>query len=68
MVSALNSVPDQLPFGNGPRFVVASYDPGVIGDVQRFFDAVTLEKEWVTKNGTRVKCACVLILAGCGWD
>ena len=68
MVSALNSVPDQLPFGNGPRFVVASYDPGVIGDVQRFFDAVTLEKEWVTKNGTRVKCAWVLILAGCGWD
>ena len=66
--SALNPTSDQLPFANGPRFVVASYSPGIIGDVQRFFDAATLEKEWVTKYGTRVKCAWVLIVAGCGWD
>jgi hypothetical protein len=66
--SALNPVPAQLPFANGPRFEVASYTPGAIGDVQRFFDAVTLKKEWVTKNGTRVACVWVLILAGCGWD
>jgi len=64
----LNLSPEQLPFANGPRFEVASYTPGVVGDVQRFFDIVTLEKEWVTKNGTRVKCGWVLIFAGCGWD
>jgi len=68
MDSNLNPVPNQLPFANGPHFVVASYTPGLTGDVQRFFDTVTLEKEWVTKNGTRVKCAWVLILGGCGWD
>ena len=68
MDSVLNPTPDQLPFANGPRFELASYTPGVVGDVQRFFDFVTLEKEWVTKHGTRVKCAWVLIFAGCGWD
>lgn len=68
MDSVLNLSPEQLPFANGPRFEVVSYTTGVVGDIQRFFDIVTLEKEWVTKNGTRVKCGWVLIFAGCGWD
>ncbi len=66
--SVLNPVPEQLPFADGPRFVVDSYDPGVMGNVQRFWDAVTLEKEWMTKNGTKVTCAWILIIGGCGWD
>ena len=57
----------QLPFRDTRIYLVDSYDPGFLGDVQRFFDDVTVPFGFTTKNNTRIQCAWVLVIAGCSW-
>ena len=59
----------ELPFAHEPGFVQFSYTaPGFLGELQYFFDVITPEFEFKTKHGTRVKCALILVIAGCVWD
>jgi len=59
-------LPD-LPFEYTPGLVYFAYDPGLKGDLQRFWDVITPEFGWRTKYGTEVKCALVLVIVGCVW-
>ncbi len=63
----LNEPSLQLPFRDTRIYLVNSYDPGLMGDVQRFFDDVTVPFGFTTKNNTRVQCAWILVIAGCSW-
>ena len=67
MISMLDQPMPDLPFAYTPGLVHFAYDPGVKGDLQRFWDVITPEFGWCTKNGTEFKCVGVLIVAGCGW-
>lgn len=66
MTMLVPPVPD-LPFEYTPGLVRFAYMPGVRGDLQRFWDVMTPEFGWRTKNGTEFKCVWVLIIAACGW-
>jgi len=59
-------LPD-MPFAYTPGLVNFDYDPGVKGDLQRFWDVITPEFGWRTNNGTEFKCVWVLVIAACGW-
>ena len=59
-------MPD-LPFAYTRGLVKFAYDPGLKGDLQRFWDVITPEFGWRTKNGTEFRCIWVLIIGGCGW-
>ena len=67
MITMLNSPMPDLPFDYTQGLIKFSYEPGVIGDVQRFFDVITPEFGWTTRYGTKVKCTWVLLIAACGW-
>jgi len=67
MVSMLDQPMPELPFSYTPGLVYFAYDPGVKGDLQRFWDVITPEFGWRTDNGTEFKCVWVLIIAACGW-
>ncbi|MEE4294316.1 MAG: hypothetical protein V2I79_10150 [Xanthomonadales bacterium] len=57
----------QLPFEDTRIYLVDSYDPGLAGGIERFFDNVTVPFGFTTKNNTRIQCAWILIVAGCSW-
>jgi hypothetical protein len=57
----------ELPFAYTPGLVHFAYDPGVKGDLQRFWDVITPEFGWRTKYGTEVRCIWILVIVGCGW-
>jgi len=59
-------LPD-VPFAYTPGLVHFAYDPGIKGDLQRFWDVITPEFGWRTRYGTEVKCALVLVIVGCAW-
>jgi len=59
-------LPD-LPFAYTPDLVYFAYEPGVKGDLQRFWDVITPEFGWRTRYGTEFKCVLVLVIVGCGW-
>jgi hypothetical protein len=63
----LNEPSLQLPFRDTRIYLVNSYAPGFPGDLQRFFDDVTVPFGFTTKNNTRVQCAWILVIAGCSW-
>jgi hypothetical protein len=63
----LNEPSLQLPFRDTRVYLVNSYDPGLVGSIDRFFDTVTVPFSFQTKNNTRIQCAWILILAGCSW-
>lgn len=67
MIAILDRPMQDLPFAYKPGLVNFAYDPGVKGDLQRFWDVITPEFGWRTKNGTEFKCIWVLIIGGCGW-
>lgn len=67
MITILDQPMPDLPFAYTPGLVNFAYDPGVKGDLQRFWDVITPEFGWRTKNGTEFKCIWVLIIGGCGW-
>ena len=58
----------QLPFRDTRIYLVDSYDPGIEGSMQRFWNKVTVPFGFTTKNNTRVQCAWILVLAGCSWS
>ena len=67
MISMLDQPLPELPFAYTPDLVYFAYDPGLRGDIQRFWDVITPEFGWRTDNGTEFKCKWVLIIAACGW-
>ena len=67
LISMLDKPLPDVPFEYTPDLVYFAYDPGVRGDLQRFWDVITPEFGWRTKYGTEVKCVLVLVLVGCGW-
>jgi len=66
--AVLNEPSLQLPFADRRIYLVDSYDNGVMGDIDRFWDTVTVPFGFTTRNNLEVKCAWVLIIAGCAWD
>ena len=67
MVAMLDQPIPELPFAYSPGLVRFAYEPGVKGDLQRFWDVITPEFGWRTKNGTEFKCVWILVIGGCGW-
>ena len=67
MIALLDRPIVDLPFDYTPNLVHFAYDPGVKGDLQRFWDNITPEFGWRTDYGTEVKCVWVLVIAACGW-
>ena len=67
MMSMLDQPLPEVPFAYAPDLVYFAYEPGVKGDLQRFWDVITPEFGWRTKYGTEVKCVLVLVIIGCGW-
>lgn len=67
MISMLDQPLPDVPFAYTPDLVHFAYDPGVRGDLQRFWDVITPEWGFRTKYGTEVRCIWVLIFAGCAW-
>jgi len=63
----LNEPSLQLPFRDTRIYLVDSYDPGIGGSIDRFFDTVTVPFSFQTKNNTRFECAWILVIAGCAW-
>lgn len=63
----LNEPSLQLPFRDTRVYLVDSYDPGLMGGVQRFFDEVTVPFGFTTRHNTRIQCAWILVIAGCSW-
>ena len=67
LIAMLDQPLPEVPFDYTPDLVYFAYDPGVKGDLQRFWDVITPEFGWRTKYGTEVKCIMVLVIIGCGW-
>lgn len=67
LLNMLDSPMPDLPFAYTPDLVRFAYDPGVKGDLQRFWDVITPEFGWRTKYGTEVRCKYVLVIVACGW-
>ena len=67
LIAMLDQPLPEVPFAYTPDLVYFAYDPGVKGDLQRFWDVITPEFGWRTKYGTEVKCIMVLVIIGCGW-
>jgi len=67
LIEMLNQPLPDLPFEYTPGLVYFAYDPGLKGELQRFWDIITPEFGWRTKYGTEVKCALIVIIPGCVW-
>ena len=67
MIAMLDQPMPDLPFAYTPGLVHFAYDPGVRGDLQRFWDVITPEFGWRTNNGTEFRCVLLLVIVGCGW-
>ena len=67
LIAMLDQPMQELPFEYTPGLVHFAYEPGVKGDLQRFWDKITPEFGWTTKYGTEVRCIWVLVIAGCAW-
>lgn len=67
MITMLDRPMPDLPFAYTPDLVHFAYDPGVKGDLQRFWDVITPEWGFRTKYGTEVRCIWILVFAGCAW-
>ncbi len=67
MITMLDQPMQELPFAYTPGLIYFAYDPGVKGDLQRFWDVITPEFGWRTKYGTEVRCIWVLVIVACGW-
>lgn len=67
MITMLDKPMPEAPFAYTPDLVYFAYDPGVKGDLQRFWDVITPEFGWRTTYGTEFRCKLVLVIIGCGW-
>ena len=67
MLAMLDKPLPDVPLVYTPGLVHFAYEPGVKGDLQRFWDVITPEFGWRTKYGTEVRCILILVIAGCAW-
>jgi hypothetical protein len=67
MIAMLNQPMPELPWAYEPGLIHFAYDPGIKGDLQRFWDVITPEIAFRTKYGTEVRCIWVLVIGGCAW-
>ena len=67
MITMLDKPLPDLPFAYQEGLVYFAYEPGVKGDLQRFWDLITPEIAFRTKYGTEVRCKWILIIGGCAW-
>lgn len=67
LIAMLDEPLPELPFAYTPGLVHFAYEPGIKGDLQRFWDVITPEFGWRTDNGTEFRCVWVLVVMGCGW-
>lgn len=67
MIEMLDQPMPDLPFAYTPGLVRFAYEPGIKGDLQRFWDVITPEFGWRTNNGTEFRCIWLIVIAGCGW-
>jgi len=67
MFDLLDQPMPEAPFAYTPGLVYFAYDPGLKGEIQRFWDVITPEFGWRTKYGTEVRCIWALVIVGCGW-
>ena len=67
MVAMLDQPMPDLPFAYEPGLIHFAYDPGIKGDLQRFWDVITPEFGWRTKYGTEVRCIWILVIGACAW-
>lgn len=67
MYEMLDKPLPELPFAFEPGLIQFSYEPGFRGEMQRFWDVITPEFGFKTKNGTKVECVLLLVIVGCGW-
>jgi len=67
MIDMLDQPMPDVPFAYTPGLIYFAYDPGLKGDIQRFWDVITPEFGWRTKYGTEVRCKLILVIVGCGW-
>jgi hypothetical protein len=67
LITMLDQPMPEVPFAYTPGLVYFAYDPGVKGELQRFWDVITPEFGWRTRYGTEVKCIMILVIIGCGW-
>lgn len=67
MLAMLDKPLPDVPLVYTPGLVHFAYEPGVKGDLQRFWDVITPEFGWRTKYGTEVRCILILVVAGCAW-
>lgn len=67
MITMLDKPMPDLPFAYQEGLIHFAYDPGVKGDLQRFWDVITPEVAFRTKYGTEVRCIWILIIGGCAW-
>jgi hypothetical protein len=67
MIAMLDKPVPDLPFAYQEGLIHFAYDPGVKGDLQRFWDVITPEFGFRTKYGTEVRCIWILVIGGCAW-
>lgn len=67
LIEMLSQPLPDLPFEYTPGLIYFAYDPGLKGELQRFWDIITPEFGWRTKYGTEVRCALIVIIPGCVW-
>ena len=67
LIEMLDRPLPEVPFAYTPGLVYFAYEPGLKGDLQRFWDVITPEFGWRTKYGTEVRCGLILIIVGCVW-
>jgi hypothetical protein len=67
LIEMLDQPLPDVPFAYTPNLVYFAYEPGIKGDLQRFWDVITPEFGWRTRYGTEVKCALILVIVGCAW-
>jgi len=67
LIEMLNQPLPDLPFDYTAGLIYFAYDPGLKGELQRFWDVITPEFSWRTRYGTEVKCALIVIIPGCVW-
>ncbi len=50
-----------------PKLQMKFYAEGIEGNIEKFFDKITISKTFTTKYGTKIHCALVGVLVACSW-
>ncbi len=62
---------DDIPFldesVDRPTIEMRFYAEGLEGQIEKFFDKITISKTFTTKYGTKIHCALIGVIAACSW-